>query len=68
MSAVQSRNADMSKIESPSRASQVTSTNSLAQVKPTFLVEAKGVSRNLMKAIVKPTVSHIADAYNKLEV
>ncbi|PCH02253.1 UDP-glucuronosyl/UDP-glucosyltransferase [Penicillium occitanis (nom. inval.)] len=67
MSAVPSRNTDMSKIESPSYPSQVTSSNSIEQVKPTFLVEAKGVSRNLMKAIVKPTVSHIADAYNKLE-
>jgi hypothetical protein len=68
MSAVPSRNTDMSKIESPSHPTQVTSSNSIEQVKPTFLVEAKGVSRNLMKAIVKPTVSHIADAYNKLEV
>jgi hypothetical protein len=42
--------------------------NSLEKVKPPFLVEAKGVSKSLIKAIVKPTVSHIADAYNKIEV
>lgn len=29
---------------------------------------AKSVGKNLVKAIIKPTVSHIADAYNELEV
>ncbi|KUM66843.1 hypothetical protein ACN42_g280 [Penicillium freii] len=33
----------------------------------TFLVDAKGVSKSLMKAIIKPTVSHIADAHRKRE-
>ncbi|KAJ5869568.1 hypothetical protein N7455_004509 [Penicillium solitum] len=33
----------------------------------TFLVDAKGVSKSLMKAIIKPTVSHIADAHKKRE-
>jgi hypothetical protein len=30
--------------------------------------EVKSVSRSLMKAIVKPTISHISDAYNSREV
>ena len=59
---------DMNEVDYLPNSSQATSTNSLEKVKPTFPVEAKGVSRNLMKAIVKPTVSHIADAYNKFEV
>ncbi|KUL82531.1 hypothetical protein ZTR_09178 [Talaromyces verruculosus] len=66
-SAVQSGKAGMSETDCPPYAWQGTATNSIAKVKPTFLVEVKGVSRNLMKAIVKPTVSHIADAYNKFE-
>ncbi|KAJ5413176.1 hypothetical protein N7465_005481 [Penicillium sp. CMV-2018d] len=33
----------------------------------TFLVDAKGVSKSLIKAIIKPTVSHIADAHRKRE-
>lgn len=44
------------------------STSSLDKVKPTFLVEAKGVSRSLIKAIIKPTISHISDARSKFEV
>jgi hypothetical protein len=28
----------------------------------------RSLGRNLVKAIVKPTVSHIAEAYNELEV
>lgn len=38
------------------------------KVKTTFLVDAKGVSISLIKAIIKPTVSHIADAHRKREV
>lgn len=38
------------------------------KVKTTFLVDAKGVSKSLIKAIIKPTVSHIADAHRKREV
>ncbi|CAI7671731.1 unnamed protein product [Penicillium palitans] len=38
------------------------------KVHTTFLVDAKGVSKSLMKAIIKPTVSHIADAHRKREV
>lgn len=34
----------------------------------TFFVDAKGVSKSLIKAIIKPTVSHIADAHRKREV
>ena len=34
----------------------------------TFLVDAKGVSKSLIKAIIKPTVSHIADGHRKREV
>lgn len=30
--------------------------------------EMKSVSKSLMKAIVKPTISHISDAYNGREV
>ncbi|KAJ5795964.1 uncharacterized protein N7518_004504 [Penicillium psychrosexuale] len=37
------------------------------KVKTTFLVDAKGVSISLIKAIIKPTVSHIADAHRKRE-
>ncbi|KAJ5213317.1 hypothetical protein N7449_000486 [Penicillium cf. viridicatum] len=37
------------------------------KVHTTFLVDAKGVSKSLMKAIIKPTVSHIADAHRKRE-
>ncbi|KAK4865792.1 hypothetical protein LT330_009225 [Penicillium expansum] len=37
------------------------------KVKTTFLVDAKGVSKSLIKAIIKPTVSHIADAHRKRE-
>lgn len=68
VSDVQSGNADMSMADCIPHTWQATSTNSLETVRSTFLVEVKGASRNLMKAIVKPTVSHIADAYNKLEV
>lgn len=66
--AVQSGNADMGEPDYPPHVWQGTAIKSIAKAKPTFLVEAKGVSRNLVKAIVKPTVSHIADAYNKFEV
>lgn len=44
------------------------STSSLDKIKPTFFVEAKGVSRSLIKAIIKPTISHISDARSKFEV
>ncbi|CAI7644027.1 unnamed protein product [Penicillium glandicola] len=37
------------------------------RVNNTFLVDAKGVSKSLIKAIIKPTVSHIADAHRKRE-
>ncbi|KAF7519286.1 hypothetical protein PCG10_010148 [Penicillium crustosum] len=37
------------------------------KVHTTFLVDAKGVSKSLMKAIIKPTVLHIADAHKKRE-
>ncbi|KAJ5607135.1 hypothetical protein N7537_003754 [Penicillium hordei] len=37
------------------------------KVHTTFLVDAKGVSKSLIKAIIKPTVSHIADAHRKRE-
>ncbi|KAJ5969658.1 hypothetical protein N7501_005906 [Penicillium viridicatum] len=37
------------------------------KIHTTFLVDAKGVSKSLMKAIIKPTVSHIADAHRKRE-
>lgn len=67
-SAVRSGNADVNEVDCPPHAWQGTATNSVVKAKPTILVEVKGVSRNLMKAIVKPTVSHIADAYNKFEV
>ncbi|KAJ5654408.1 hypothetical protein N7490_001411 [Penicillium lividum] len=39
----------------------------IEEVKTTFLVDAKGVSKSLIKAIIKPTVSHIADAHKKRE-
>ncbi|KAJ5746456.1 hypothetical protein N7520_011638 [Penicillium odoratum] len=39
----------------------------IEEFKSTFFVDAKGVSKSLIKAIIKPTVSHIADAHKKRE-
>ncbi|KAJ5699155.1 hypothetical protein N7462_001160 [Penicillium macrosclerotiorum] len=37
------------------------------KISTSLLVNTKGVSKSLIKAIIKPTVSHIADAHKKFE-
>lgn len=67
-SAVRTGNAEVNEADCPSHSWQRTATILVVKMKPTFLVELKGVSKDLMKAIVKPAVSHIVHVYNKFEV
>ncbi|KAJ5717184.1 hypothetical protein N7488_002830 [Penicillium malachiteum] len=39
----------------------------VAKAKPSFLMDTKNVGQSLIKAIIKPTVSHIPDARSKKE-
>ncbi|KAJ5729017.1 uncharacterized protein N7483_003525 [Penicillium malachiteum] len=40
---------------------------SVEKLKPSFLMDTKTVGRSLIKAIIKPTISHISDARTKKE-
>ncbi|KAJ5727844.1 hypothetical protein N7493_005664 [Penicillium malachiteum] len=40
---------------------------SVQKAKPSFLMDTKNVGQSLVKAIIKPTVSHISDARSKKE-